>query len=45
MKNILVFEKKNLDKYNKYLLKKYNTLTFTLEEKIKRYSDSIYKSI
>jgi hypothetical protein len=32
----------NLDTYNKRLLKKHNSLTYTLNEKIKNYSDSMY---
>ena len=34
--------KENMDKYNKRLLKKHNSLTYTLNEKIKNYSDSMY---
>ena len=32
----------NLDKYNKLLLKIHYSLTYTLDEKIKNYSDSMY---
>ena len=34
--------KTKLNIYNNFLLKKYGTLSFTLNEKIKKYSDSIY---
>ena len=34
--------KEKMQKYNKLLLKKYNTLTFSLKEKISMYSKSIY---
>lgn len=37
--------KENLDKYNKQLLKIYKSLTYTLDEKIKNYSDSMYSPI
>lgn len=39
---ILELTKENLDEYNNQLLKKHNTIKYTLDEKIKNYSDSMY---
>ena len=38
----LELTKENMDKYNKILYKQHKTPTYTLNEKIKNYSDSMY---
>ena len=38
----LEITKENLDKYNKILYNQFKTLTYTLDEKIQKYSDSMY---